>query len=200
MKQINFHRATFLKSAAKLSQLPEDEGIEVAFAGRSNAGKSTAINVLTDQKNLTKTSKTPGRTRLINLFSLDDERRLVDLPGYGYAKVSAAMKKEWQKTLGDYLQQRKCLKGLILLMDSRHPLKPLDQMLIDWCLESELPVHILVTKSDKLNQREKAKSLKQVTTALANQPLITVQLFSSLKRQGLDQLYATLNGWFTEKL
>ncbi|RJG41964.1 YihA family ribosome biogenesis GTP-binding protein, partial [Streptococcus pyogenes] len=137
-----YSKAVFLKSAARVNQLPEDSGYEVAFAGRSNAGKSSALNCLTHNKNLARTSKTPGRTQLINLFSLDEQRRLVDLPGYGYAKVAMEVKLEWQKNLAHYLEARQCLRGLILLMDVRHPLKDLDQILVNWALHRELPVHI----------------------------------------------------------
>ena len=127
-----YRQAQFLTSAAALNQLPPDEGIEVAFAGRSNAGKSTVLNVLTGQRQLARTSKTPGRTQLINLFTLDEHRRLVDLPGYGFAQVPQSVKLRWQETLSQYLEQRDCLKGLILLMDSRHPLQALDLNLLDW--------------------------------------------------------------------
>ena len=130
-----FTKATFLTSAPSIDHLTNSDGMEVAFAGRSNAGKSSALNRLTRQKGLARTSKTPGRTQLINMFELDDERRLVDLPGYGYAKVPLEMKLKWQKSLGEYLQQRKCLKGLVVLMDIRHPLKDLDQNLIHWAVE-----------------------------------------------------------------
>src|SRR5262245_48745088 len=127
-------KAVFLKSAARVSQLPPDLGYEVAFAGRSNAGKSSALNCLTGIKNLARTSKTPGRTQLINLFQLDEERRLVDLPGYGYAKVAMQVKMDWQQNLAHYLEVRNSLKGLVLLMDIRHPLKDLDKMMVDWAL------------------------------------------------------------------
>ena len=126
----HYRLATFLKSAALIKQLPHDNGYEVAFAGRSNAGKSTALNTLTIQKRLARTSKTPGRTQLINLFSLDDSRRLVDLPGYGYAEVPIKVKEEWQRTLARYLDVRTCLRGVVLLMDCRHPLQELDRNLI----------------------------------------------------------------------
>src|SRR3990167_7795714 len=131
-----YKHATFLKSAAQMHQLPEDKGIEVAFVGRSNAGKSSALNTLTAQKKLARTSKTPGRTQLINLFVLDDERRLVDLPGYGYAKVSETTRLQWQRLLAEYLQKRTALKGLIILMDSRHPLTVLDEQLIDFVADN----------------------------------------------------------------
>ncbi len=191
---INYHQASFLTSAAKLSQLPPDTGVEVAFAGRSNAGKSSAINTLTNQKRLAKTSKTPGRTQLINLFEIDAEHRLVDLPGYGYAKVPLAVKERWQKTLGEYLQQRQCLRGLILLMDIRHPLKPFDKDMIEWAFESQLATHILLTKADKLKRNPRNNTMQQVKSALKEfKPFISVQTFSSLDRTGLDELYHTLD-------
>lgn len=191
-----YSKVVFLKSAALVSQLPEDSGFEIAFAGRSNAGKSSALNCLTGIKNLARTSKTPGRTQLINLFSLDDQRRLVDLPGYGYAKVPLQVKLEWQKNLAHYLEVRKSLKGLVLLMDIRHPLKELDQMMIDWALHRALPVHIVLTKSDKLSRSEAKNCLLKVERHydLAKH-LITVQTFSSLKKEGVDELILVLNQW-----
>jgi GTP-binding protein len=192
-----YTKAEFLKSAAKVNQLPEDMGYEVAFAGRSNAGKSSALNCLTGIRSLARTSKTPGRTQLINLFTLDEERRLVDLPGYGYAKVPLSVKQEWQKTLAHYLDVRQCLKGLVLLMDIRHPLKDLDQMMIDWALNQQLPVHILLTKSDKISRGDVKSTLLKVQKHynLAAH-LISVQAFSSLKKDGVDELIGQLNKWF----
>ncbi|MGM9454062.1 ribosome biogenesis GTP-binding protein YihA/YsxC [Legionella bozemanae] len=196
MSENPYSKAVFLKSAARVSQLPEDSGYEVAFAGRSNAGKSSALNCLTSIKNLARTSKTPGRTQLINLFEIDEARRLVDLPGYGYAKVALHVKMEWQKNLAHYLEVRQSLKGLILLMDIRHPLKDLDLMMVDWALERELPVHILLTKSDKLSRSEVKNTLFKVRKhyELAVH-LITVQSFSSLKKEGVQELIALLNQW-----
>lgn len=192
-----YSKAEFLKSAARVDQLPADVGYEVAFAGRSNAGKSSALNCLTGIKNLARTSKTPGRTQLINLFTLDEHRRLVDLPGYGYAKVALQVKLEWQKHLAHYLEVRESLKGLVLLMDIRHPLKDLDQMMIDWSLNRQLPVHILLTKSDKLNRSDVKNTVQKVRKhyELAEH-LISVQAFSSLKKEGVDQLIAVLNQWY----
>lgn len=196
MSENPYSKAVFLKSAARVSQLPEDSGYEVAFAGRSNAGKSSALNCLTGIKNLARTSKTPGRTQLINLFEIDEARRLVDLPGYGYAKVALHVKMDWQKNLAHYLEVRQSLKGLILLMDIRHPLKDLDLMMVDWALERELPVHILLTKSDKLSRSEVKNTLFKVRKhyELAVH-LITVQSFSSLKKEGVQELIALLNQW-----
>jgi GTP-binding protein len=197
MSENPYSKAVFLKSAARVSHLPDDSGYEVAFAGRSNAGKSSALNCLTGIKNLARTSKTPGRTQLINLFGIDEARRLVDLPGYGYAKVALQVKLEWQKNLAHYLDVRQSLRGLILLMDIRHPLKDLDLMMIDWALERELPVHILLTKSDKLSRSDVKNAVSKVRKhyELAEH-LITVQSFSSLKKEGVAELIALLNQWF----
>ncbi len=193
-----YNQTVFLKSAAKVEQLPEDSGFEVAFAGRSNAGKSSALNCLTGIKGLARTSKTPGRTQLINLFTVGDEHhRLVDLPGYGYAKVSERIKQEWQAHLAHYLEVRACLTGLILLMDIRHPLKELDQTMIQWALTRQLPVHMLLTKADKLSKNQAQQTLLKVKQHYA--PFIgstlSVQTFSSLKRQGLDTLIEKMNDW-----
>ena len=198
MKTNPYQQATFLKSAAKVSQLPDDTGIEIAFAGRSNAGKSSALNCLTGIRQLARTSKTPGRTQLINLFTLEDEHhRLIDLPGYGYAKVALQIKRDWQQNLAHYLDVRQSLKGLILLMDIRHPLKELDQMMIGWATNRDLPVHILLTKSDKVSRGQAQSTVLQVRKhyELLND-LISIQPFSSLKKQGVDELLQVLNGWF----
>jgi len=192
-----YHQAKFLVSAAKLSQCPADTGFEVAFAGRSNAGKSSAINVLCQQKSLARTSKTPGRTQLLNFFTLDQERRLVDLPGYGYAKVAERIKREWQRELAAYLEQRQSLRGVILLIDVRHPPKEFDLQMLGWGHGIGLPVHILLTKADKLKHGAAAKALLQMKKAIA--PYgddVSVQLFSALKRQGVDQVHAKLDSWF----
>ncbi|WP_419419895.1 ribosome biogenesis GTP-binding protein YihA/YsxC [Legionella sp. D16C41] len=192
-----YSKANFLQSAALVSQLPPDQGYEVAFAGRSNAGKSSALNCLTGIKQLARTSKTPGRTQLINLFALDEERRLVDLPGYGYAKVSLHTKQEWQKNLAHYLEVRRCLAGLILLMDCRHPLKDLDQMMIEWAVNRQIPVHILLTKADKISRSEAKTTAIKVRNHYRLLPeLISVQLFSSLKKEGIDELIKVLNSWY----
>lgn len=194
-----YTQATFLKSASRVNQLPEDEGYEVAFAGRSNAGKSSALNCLTGIRQLARTSKTPGRTQLINLFTLTDpSRRLVDLPGYGYAKVSKQTQQDWQANLAEYLEVRQSLKGLVLLMDIRHPLKELDQMMIHWAVRRSLPVHVLLTKADKLSRGQANTALFQVQKylkALPNENL-SVQVFSSLKKQGVPELIQQMNHWF----
>ncbi len=191
-----FRQARFLTSAAKLSQCPPDQGYEVAFAGRSNAGKSSAINTLCDHNGLAKTSKTPGRTQLINFFELDEERRLVDLPGYGYAKVSVSIKKDWQGNLAQYLEQRRCLKGLVLMMDVRHPLKDFDLQMLDWAGHIDLPVHVLLTKADKLKRGPASASLQKVRKTLTEMDGdFSVQLFSSLKKTGVPEAHQKLNQW-----
>lgn len=195
--KINYQRATFLTSAPDIKALPADQGIEVAFAGRSNAGKSSALNTLTRQNSLARTSKTPGRTQLINTFSLDADRRLIDLPGYGFAKVPLAVKEKWQKSLAEYLQKRQSLKGLVVLMDIRHPLKDLDQDLISWAVASDLPVLVLLTKADKLASGARKKVLLEVREAtLAFMGDVTVHMFSSLNKLGLDEVEQLLDIWY----
>jgi GTP-binding protein len=191
-----YNQATFLISAAELKQLPRDIGKEVAFIGRSNAGKSSAINTITGIKNLARASKTPGRTQLINLFALDDKNRLVDLPGYGYAKAPATVSERWIEKVNQYLKTRKCLRGLILVMDIRHPLKEQDQHLIKWCAKCKLPIHILLTKADKLKRGPALNTLQQVQKALKKYgKLVSIQLFSSLDKTGLDEAYQKLDEW-----
>lgn len=191
-----YRQAQFLMSAEKLSQCPEDIGYEVAFAGRSNAGKSSAINTLTDNKKLARTSKTPGRTQLLNFFNLDDERRLVDLPGYGYAKVPEKMKQKWQRYLTEYLEHRECLRGVVLVMDIRRPLQDYDQMIIDWAKAAELPVHIILTKADKLKPNPARNEVFKLEKLFQNQPLISVQMYSAMKKTGIPELITQLNTWF----
>ncbi|KTD20165.1 ribosome biogenesis GTP-binding protein YihA/YsxC [Legionella londiniensis] len=196
-----YAQTQFLKSVAKINQLPEDTGYEVAFAGRSNAGKSSALNCLTGIKQLARTSKTPGRTQLINIFSVKDTtRRLIDLPGYGYAKVNLEIKQRWQETLARYLETRQCLRGLILLMDIRHPLKELDQMMADWAIARHLPVHILLTKADKLSKGQVKNTVLQVQKHYEQyNDLITAQSFSALKKLGVEPLIDVLNHWLDLK-
>jgi len=198
---INLHKATFTTSAPDIRRLPDDYGIEVAFAGRSNAGKSSALNTLTNQKSLARTSKTPGRTQLINVFEIAENKRLIDLPGYGFAKVPLEMKKKWQKALGEYLEKRECLKGLVVLMDIRHPLKDLDKDLIHWAVDSELPILVLLTKCDKLSQGQRSTEVLRVKKVLKELNAdITVQAFSSLKRTGAEQATGVIQTWFSEEL
>lgn len=183
-----FDQAVYTASAHDLEQLPPDCGREVAFVGRSNAGKSSAINTLANHKRLAFVSKTPGRTQLINFFSLGDDRSLVDLPGYGYADVPARVKAHWQNVLAAYVSSRQALRALVLIMDARHPLRPLDLQLLEWYLPTGKPVHCLLTKADKLSRSEQALTLRRVKTQLrsANQNA-SVQLFSSLKREGVEE-------------
>ena len=191
-----FTKANFLTSAPDISHLDAFSGVEIAFAGRSNAGKSSALNKITRQNNLARTSKTPGRTQLINIFELDERRRFVDLPGYGFAKVPIAMKKKWQKSLGEYLQKRDCLSGLVVLMDIRHPLKDLDQDLIFWAVSADLPVLILLTKADKLKSGKRKQQVMMVKeAALAFQGNVTVHPFSSLSGVGLPEAERVLLEW-----
>ena len=192
-----YRQVSFLTSAAKLAQSPPDQGYEIAFAGRSNAGKSSAINTLCDQKSLARTSKTPGRTQLLNFFNLDDDRRIVDLPGYGFAKVSENLKRQWQGTLSDYLEHRQCLQGIFLMMDCRHPLKDNDRQMLEWAAHIGLPVHVLLTKADKLKKNPANNTLFKVKQAIKGiSPQFSVQLFSSTKKTGLEKAYEKLDDWF----
>ncbi|XQW85313.1 ribosome biogenesis GTP-binding protein YihA/YsxC [Thalassotalea piscium] len=196
---VHLSKATFTISAPDIRRLPEDTGIEVAFAGRSNAGKSSALNTLTNQKSLARISKTPGRTQLINVFEVSENQRLIDLPGYGFAKVPLEMKKKWQKALGEYLEKRTSLKGLVVLMDIRHPLKDLDRDLIQWAAESNLPVLALLTKSDKLSQGKASAEVLNVKKSLsALNADIRVQAFSSLKRTGFDSANKIICDWLAQ--
>ncbi|MFW1800601.1 ribosome biogenesis GTP-binding protein YihA/YsxC [Acinetobacter nematophilus] len=189
-------KAEFLMSAPKLNLCVEDTGYEIAFAGRSNAGKSSAINALTNQKQLARASKKPGRTQMINFFSLGNpDQRLVDLPGYGYAAVPEAMKIVWQKELENYLIHRKSLQGLVLLMDIRHPLQHFDVMMLEWAYSRHLFVHVLLTKADKLNRGPANKALLEVQQQLKKMKLnFSIQLFSSLNKQGLEELASVMAG------
>jgi GTP-binding protein len=189
-------KAEFLMSAPKLNLCVEDTGYEIAFAGRSNAGKSSAINALTNQKQLARASKKPGRTQMINFFSLGNpDQRLVDLPGYGYAAVPEAMKLVWQKELENYLIHRQSLQGLVLLMDIRHPLQHFDVMMLEWAYSRKLFVHVLLTKSDKLNRGPASKVLQEVQQQLKKMKLqFSIQLFSSMNKQGLEELASVMGG------
>lgn len=198
-KPINYQTAKFITSAPDISKLPDDTGIEIAFAGRSNAGKSSALNTLTRQNSLARTSKTPGRTQLINVFELDSGQRLIDLPGYGFAKVPLAVKEKWQQSLSEYLQKRDSLKGLVVLMDIRHPFKETDQELIYWAVSCDIPVLALLTKADKLKQGARMNMvLKARQAAIAFNGDVTVEAFSSLKRFGVDEVEHVLNQWFND--
>ena len=199
--KIHFQKAHFLISAPDIrhldKHLPTESGIEVAFAGRSNAGKSSALNRLTRQKSLARTSKTPGRTQLINVFEVEEGKRLIDLPGYGFAKVLLEMKLKWQKALGEYLQTRESLKGLVVLMDIRHPFKELDQQLIYWAIDADIPVLALLTKADKLKSgARKATLLKMREEAKNFEGDVKVELFSSLKGIGVEVLEKQIAHWY----
>jgi GTP-binding protein len=192
-----FSRAVFFTTVNDLHALPLHGGKEVAFAGRSNAGKSSALNTLANHTRLAFTSKTPGRTQHINYFDLGDNRFMVDLPGYGYAKVPPAVRAHWEGLLSEYLQTRSALAGLVVIMDSRHPLTPLDEQMLDWFAITGKPMHILLTKSDKLSRQQSTKTLLEVKAYLKEHyPNYTVQLFSSSKKLGVDEAEAVISGWF----
>ena len=190
----HYHQATFILSAAQPKQLPPDAGTEVAIVGRSNAGKSSVLNRLTAHKQLARVSKTPGRTQLINIFGLDADRRLMDLPGYGYAKVPEEVQAKWQKVVDHYISQRVCLKGLVLVMDIRHPLKPLDVQLLAYCQARALPVHILLNKSDKLSRLAAKNTHTKVSQFLTQYDnSVSLQCFSALKNTGIAELALVLD-------
>lgn len=192
-----FQNAQFHISAHHLRDLPPATGIEVAFAGRSNAGKSSALNTLANHNRLAFVSKQPGRTQLINFFTLGDDKHLVDLPGYGYAKVPEAMRAHWQSVLSRYLSERTSLTGLVLVMDSRHPLTPLDRQMLDWFCPSGKPVHVLLTKSDKLSRNEAIQTLMKVKQELESTwgKNVSAQLFSSLKKHGVEEAEKIIGAW-----
>ncbi len=192
----HYHQAKFLLSCPSLKGCPQDYGYEVIFAGRSNAGKSSAINAITLQKKLAKVSRTLGRTQHLVFFELDKHRRLVDLPGYGYAQAPKHTKQQWQKNMAEYFTQRQCLAGAVLVMDVRHPLTRLDQIMLDWCIGVNLPTQILLNKSDKLKRGASSNALLTVKRKIEKYPYVKVQLFSSLKKQGLDILNTRLNTFF----
>ncbi|HEV8260139.1 MAG TPA: ribosome biogenesis GTP-binding protein YihA/YsxC [Burkholderiales bacterium] len=191
-----FTDPVFFTTAAHERDLPASSAVEVAFAGRSNAGKSSALNALARRHRLAFFSKTPGRTQQINFFSLGAGRFLVDLPGYGYAKVSGAMKRSWQELLSGYLQTRGQLRGLVLVMDARHPLTPLDRQLLEWFAPTRRPVHVLLTKADKLSKQEATSQLRSVGERLAEYHGCSVQLFSATTKQGVGEAEALLTKWF----
>ena len=192
---MNLNQTRFITSAAKFGDCPEDSTVEVAFAGRSNAGKSSAINSICGQTQLARTSKTPGRTQLLNFFAIEPTIYLVDLPGYGFAKVPLEIKHKWQQELEQYLRQREQLSGLILLSDIRHPLKEFDRMMIDWAVKSNLPLHLLLTKSDKLKRGPAQNTLLRVSDQLKEVIGVSVQLFSSLKKTGLGEVKSKIFEW-----
>jgi GTP-binding protein len=192
-----YQKAYFLLSAAEIKQLPPDQGVEVAMVGRSNAGKSSVLNRITRQGKLARVSKTPGRTQLINVFVVDETRRLIDLPGYGFAKAPLAAKLKWEKSIDAYVRERTSLKGVVLIMDIRHPLKELDVMMMNYCRSAHLRVHILLNKADKLSKGAGAKTLLAVKSALAaEKETISVQLFSAQTGLGLKELESVLGQWY----
>ena len=193
MKHNPFRGATFVTSAAEVRQMPPDSGAEIAFAGRSNAGKSSALNAICDQSGLARTSKTPGRTQLLNVFVLADGGRLVDLPGYGYAKVPEAMRERWRASIDRYLRERESLRGVVLIVDSRHPLKEFDQQMLAYCHEIGLACHVLLTKADKLARGEAMRTLASVRKEIAAAGFdATAQLFSAQTKAGLDEARGAL--------
>jgi len=189
-----YRSARYVISAHHLKQLGADTGLEVAVAGRSNAGKSSAINALTGQKALARTSKTPGRTQQIVLFAIDAERRIADLPGYGYAKVPEALRAHWRKTVEAYFQRRQSLRGVVLVMDVRHPLRPFDTQMLAWCAAAGVPCHVLLAKADKLKRGPARAALLQVRKALPDGA--SAQLFSARTGEGLDDLIDRLDDWY----
>lgn len=196
-----YFQAKFINSSPDLKSTPPDTGLEIAFAGRSNAGKSSAINTLTRQSSLARTSKTPGRTQALNFFEINAEQRFVDLPGYGYAKVPLPVKKKWHQLMETYLTKRKSLCGMILVMDVRHPLTEFDWQMIEWCQHSQLPLHIILTKADKLNFGAAKAVMLQIQKELSElQMPLTIQLFSSLKKSGIDEIHAALNRLFLARM
>jgi len=196
---IDLRHTTFILGAAHPKQFPADSGWEVAIAGRSNAGKSSAINIITGVRGLARVSKTPGRTREINFFHVDPLRRLVDLPGYGYARVPVPVRQAWQRLIENYFADRRCLRGVVVVMDCRHPLTDFDQQMLLWCGHARLPVHVLLTKADKLSRGAAAAVLHKVRGRLVQEygetVSVTVQLFSSLKRTGVAEAQQILAKW-----
>ena len=199
MSALSLQRAEFLLSVGDLRQLPPDHGAEVAFAGRSNAGKSSAINAITGVAQLARTSKTPGRTQLLNFFSLGSpERRLLDLPGYGFARVPVPVKERWERNIAEYLRRRESLRGLVLVADSRHPLSPPDRSLCQWCHERGLPVRILLTKADKLGFQAQQLALRDTHATVAALGNVEVQLFSAVSALGREQARGLLAAWLAD--
>lgn len=198
MINLNFNKVKFLQSVAKAAQLPKDIGMEVAFAGRSNSGKSSAINAIANITGLARTSKTPGRTVLINFFELESDKFLVDLPGYGYANVPQKVKANWQELIYEYITTRKALQGIILLMDIRHPLREFDWQMIELAIQHQLPVHILLNKADKLSRGAANSTLLYVKKELSGyDTLVSVQLFSSFAKHGIDEAHAIISRWLS---
>lgn len=192
-----YRKASFLLAVQNLEQLPDNIINEVGFAGRSNAGKSSAINTITGIHSLARTSKTPGRTQQIVYFTLDDEHAIVDLPGYGFAKVPDRVKRHWRSLMDGYFQNRPALKGLVLVMDIRHPMRDFDEQMLEWCLHTNTPAHILLTKADKLSKGAASGVLHKLKDFLQSEGYINVsiQTFSSLKRTGSETVLEKLDEW-----
>lgn len=185
-------------SAAQLAQLPGDGAPEAAFVGRSNAGKSSALNAICQQNALARVSKTPGRTQLVNLFDLPAGPRIVDLPGYGFAQVPIAVRNAWGALVGGYIEQRECLRGLVVVMDIRHPMSELDIQMLEWCRNRGLLAHVLLTKADKLSFGAGKNTLLNVRAELKDfDPNMTAQTFSSLKKSGVDEAREIVAGWLS---
>ncbi|HET9844022.1 MAG TPA: ribosome biogenesis GTP-binding protein YihA/YsxC [Gammaproteobacteria bacterium] len=195
--KLNLNNTTFLQSAPNLLTSPPDKGIEVAFVGRSNAGKSSAINAIVGKNGLARTSKTPGRTQVMNYFTIDDDRRLVDLPGYGYAKVPTRTKQQIEQLLSEYLSDRQCLHGFFMLMDVRLPLTSYDKQLIDFAAQTGKLIHILLTKCDKIKRGAANSTLLSVKKSLSTyEDQLSIQTFSALKNLGIEQAREVLSDWF----
>jgi GTP-binding protein len=188
-----YHNVKFLLSAPSIRGCPEDTGFEVVIAGRSNAGKSSAINTLTGQKKLARVSKTPGRTQHLVYFELDSDRKIVDLPGYGFAKVPLEVKKKWHQSMEEFFQNRKAISGGVIVMDIRHPLMEFDQMMLNWMTAMNIPVHILLTKADKLSFGAAKNVALKINKTISIYQNVSVQTFSSLKNSGIEELHQKLN-------
>lgn len=199
MHELNYNKTIFLKSCSTINEIEIKNGIEVAFVGYSNSGKSSAINFLTNQKKLARCSKMPGRTQLVNFFKVSSSFRIVDLPGYGYSKAPILVKKKWQNTIYDYLTKRKQLKALVLLMDIRYPLKKLDEEIVDIAIRQNLSILILLTKCDKISVNQQKKQLEKVSNKLNLLfNFFEIECFSSLKKIGIEKLKLKLNNWYHE--
>ena len=198
--EFKLERAEFVKEAHLISELPPDSGAEIAFAGRSNAGKSSTINAFCNRRKLARTSRTPGRTQQFVVFEFSPGRRFIDLPGFGYAKVSKSKRQHWDHEIPTYLESRRSLIGLVLVVDARHPLKEQEQEFLSWCGAAELPTLLLLNKCDKLNQRETAQSLRLIRPHIDNfSDFITVQMFSATTRTGLNKALSTIADWYGEE-
>ena len=194
-----FRRASFVKSVEQLRDLPPDTGAEVAFVGRSNVGKSSVLNALCDHRGLARTSRTPGRTQHFVVFEVGIDRRLIDLPGFGYAVVNKAMRAHWDETIPTYLETRASLAGMVLIADARHPLKTEELTLVDWCIAARIPVALLLNKSDKLGRQAAQSAVQAARRQLATQGVeaATVMPFSALEKAGVPSLRVLVDEWLT---